>query len=227
MRELQTPPYRIETQRLAVRCWNPRDVLLYADAVNESIEHLRPWFSWASEEPSLDDKIRRLRFSRSQFDADEDYEYGIFDRTEDKVLGGAALYRRVDDGTFEIGCWIRKSALGQRYAREAAAVLTHVSFGVCGLDYVEARITPDNKASKSVLVGLGFVEERTLPFRLDPLAPGGPRREAILYSMYRHGFHESAANTAWPIAAAYDCAGRSLDPESGNVLVEDPSPPGS
>jgi hypothetical protein len=37
------PPYRIETERLVVRCWEPRDAPLLKEAVDASLDHLRPW----------------------------------------------------------------------------------------------------------------------------------------------------------------------------------------
>src|ERR1700759_5294954 len=37
------PPYRIETERLVLRCWNPADAEALKEAVDASIEHLLPW----------------------------------------------------------------------------------------------------------------------------------------------------------------------------------------
>jgi hypothetical protein len=45
------PAYRIETERLVVRCYQPSDAQLLADSVAESLEHLKPWMSWAHDEP--------------------------------------------------------------------------------------------------------------------------------------------------------------------------------
>ncbi len=45
------PPYRIRTERLTIRCWEPRDASLLKDALDSSLDHLRPWMPWALEEP--------------------------------------------------------------------------------------------------------------------------------------------------------------------------------
>jgi len=37
------PAYRIESERLVIRCYNPKDALLLQKSVQESVEHLRPW----------------------------------------------------------------------------------------------------------------------------------------------------------------------------------------
>ena len=56
------PPYRIETDRLTIRCWEPRDAPLLKQAVDASLDHLRPWMPWARDEPTplayvFDDKL--------------------------------------------------------------------------------------------------------------------------------------------------------------------------
>ena len=38
-----TPPYRIVTERLVVRCYDPRDASLVKDAVDSSLDELRAW----------------------------------------------------------------------------------------------------------------------------------------------------------------------------------------
>ena len=47
----QGPAYRIHTQRLVLRCWQPTDAPLLKAAIDASLEHLRPWLPWAQHEP--------------------------------------------------------------------------------------------------------------------------------------------------------------------------------
>jgi len=44
-------PYRIETERLVIRCYEPRDAPLLKEAIDSSLEHLQPWMPWALDEP--------------------------------------------------------------------------------------------------------------------------------------------------------------------------------
>ena len=61
------PAYRIQTPRLVIRCWQPADAPLLADAVTASLEHLRPWMPWVHAEPEeLEAKVQRLRGFRAQ-----------------------------------------------------------------------------------------------------------------------------------------------------------------
>jgi RimJ/RimL family protein N-acetyltransferase len=87
-----TPPYRIETERLVLRCYEPEDAALLKEAVDASLEHLQPWMPWARFEPqSLDQKIGLLRGMRSRFDRDGDDVFGVFDPDEERLLGGSGL----------------------------------------------------------------------------------------------------------------------------------------
>ena len=59
---MKPPPYRIETDRLVIRCYDPKDAFLVKESVDESIEHLRPWLPWAQHEPTdIEAQIDLLR----------------------------------------------------------------------------------------------------------------------------------------------------------------------
>ena len=49
------PAYRIETDRLIIRCYNPEDADLLAKSIWESLEHLKPWMPWVHSEPERRD----------------------------------------------------------------------------------------------------------------------------------------------------------------------------
>ena len=96
MHEAVPPAYRITTERLLVRCWSPGDAPLLKEAVDTSLDHLRPWLPWARHEPqTLAEKVALLRRFRGQFDLGEDFVYGILEPDEGRVLGGTGLHTRV------------------------------------------------------------------------------------------------------------------------------------
>src|SRR5438105_3728605 len=114
------PVYRIETQRLVVRCWEPRDAPLLKAAVDSSLDHLRPWLPWAADEPQpLEAKVALLRRFRGMFDTGEDFVYGIFDRDERRVIGGSGLHTRPEPSAREIGYWVAADMAGQGMCTEA------------------------------------------------------------------------------------------------------------
>jgi RimJ/RimL family protein N-acetyltransferase len=74
------PPHRIETERLVLRAWDPADAPLLKEALDASLDHLRPWMPWAHDEPKpVEEKLELLRGFRAAFDQGEDFVYGIFD----------------------------------------------------------------------------------------------------------------------------------------------------
>src|SRR5581483_1357131 len=130
-----TPPYRLETERLVVRCWDPADAPLLKDAVDRSRDHLWPWMAWTPAQPEeLGVVVERLRRFRSLFDRDEEWIYGIFSRDESRVLGGTGLHPRGGPGSLEIGYWVAADAVRQGIATEVTAVLTRAAFEHAGAD---------------------------------------------------------------------------------------------
>jgi RimJ/RimL family protein N-acetyltransferase len=191
-----------------LRCWEPRDAALLADAIDSSLDHLRPWMPWAHDEPrSLDERIGLLRGFRGRFDLGADFVYGIFSRDESQALGGSGLHTRAGEGALEIGYWIRASAVGCGYAREAAAALARVAIRVCGVDRVEIRVDPANKASLRIPRALGFAEEATLRRRL-PRREGEAPGDAVVFALFADELDRTTVSSAE--LEAFDALGRSI-----------------
>ncbi len=204
---VKTPPYRIETERLVARCWEPRDAPLLKDAVESALTHLRAWMIWTPDGPEpLEDVVERLRVFRAEFDRDENWIFGIFEPDEGRVLGGTGLHPRQGPGGLEIGYWLRADAVGNGYATEITAVLTRVGLELCGADRIEIRIDPANASSLAIPRRLGFREEATLRRRLPTRE--GPLRDAAVFTLFAD---ELAGAAAGEFAyRGFDAAGRAL-----------------
>ncbi|HET7572682.1 MAG TPA: GNAT family N-acetyltransferase [Gaiellaceae bacterium] len=201
-----TAPYRIETHRLVIRCYDPRDATLMKDAIDSSLDHLREFMPWAHDEPqSVEEKVELCRRFRSAFDANENFAYGVFDRAERRQLGGSGLHPRIGPGGLEIGYFVRADALRQGIATEVAAALTRVGFEVCEADRIEIRIDPRNTASLGVPHRLGFREEARLRRRLAG-RPGEPLRDVVIHTLFRDEYDAATA----PALRAFDAAGKQL-----------------
>jgi RimJ/RimL family protein N-acetyltransferase len=178
-------PYRIETARLVLRCWEPEDAPLLKDAVDRSLEHLRPWMPWTPDEPEpLDTVYERLRTFRAQYDRDENWIMAVLTPDEERVVGGTGLHPRGGDESREIGYWIAADATGKGYATELSAVLTRVSFAALDIDHVAIRVDPLNERSDRVPAKLGFTKEATLRRRL-PQKQGSDLRDVNVWTMFR------------------------------------------
>lgn len=208
MSDLEGPAYRILTDRLEIRCWEPADAAALKRAIDDSLEHLRPWMPWAAHEPEpLQDKVERLRGFRALFDRDEDYVYGIFERGSGQVIGGTGLHLRGGPRGREIGYWLRADRQGRGLMTEAVAALTKVAFEVDDVRWVEIRCQPDNDRSAAIPRRLGFMHEATLAGRADGAEDGQPR-DVLVFTMMGEGYAGSACEFA--AAEAYGAGGERL-----------------
>jgi RimJ/RimL family protein N-acetyltransferase len=199
-------PYRIETERLVIRCYEHGDAPLLKAAIDSSLEHLQPWMPWALDEPqTLEQKAELVGFFRSSFAAGENFTYGIFAADEAELLGGTGLHPRVGPGGLEIGYWVRASATRRGIVTESAAALTRVGLEICEADRIEIRIEPRNDASLGVPRKLGFTEEATLRRRLVG-RKGEPLRDVTIFTMFREDFDPAIA----PPLRAFDASGSQL-----------------
>jgi RimJ/RimL family protein N-acetyltransferase len=199
-------PYRIETERLVLRCWEPEDAPLLKDAVDRSLEHLRPWMPWAADEPeSLDTVYERLRKFRSEYDQDANWTMGVLTPDDSHVLGGTGLHSREGEAGREIGYWIAADAIGHGYATELAGVLTRVAFATLDVDRVVIRVDPVNVRSNRVPEKLGFAKEGMLRRRL-PYKQGSDLRDANIWTMFRSQLPGSPCEAYGYVA--YDALGR-------------------
>ncbi|MDX1614514.1 MAG: GNAT family protein [Candidatus Promineifilaceae bacterium] len=202
----QGPAYRIETERLVVRCYRPGDAPLLQVAIEESVEHLRPWMPWIDEEPkTLAQRVTLLRRFRGQFDLDQDYIYGIFNRDETRLWGGTGLHTRRGEGVREIGYWIHADQVRRGLVTESTAALIRVAFEVEQVVRVEIRCDPENVASAAIPRKLAFTHEGVLRHETEFL---GKRRDTSVWGLLVADYPGSPAAAA-PLKA-FDVLGQPL-----------------
>ena len=99
----QPVAYRVETQRLVLRCWSPEDAPELRRALDDSDQYLRPWIPFMKDEPrNLEQTIDWVRMHRSNFDSDQMYRYGVFLRESGELIGENMLLSRVGPGGLEV-----------------------------------------------------------------------------------------------------------------------------
>jgi RimJ/RimL family protein N-acetyltransferase len=161
--QLPAPAYHIRTPRLVLRCWNPVDAPFLKEAVDSSIDHLRPFMPWAHQEPTtLQQKIELLRKFRADFDLGKEFVYGIWNPEETRVLGGCGLHTRGAANVLEIGYWIRQEETRQGYATELSKALVKAAFEIHQVNRLEIRCDLQNVISAAIPRRLGFTHEGTL-----------------------------------------------------------------
>jgi RimJ/RimL family protein N-acetyltransferase len=150
---------------LVLRAPDAADADAVAEAINESLEHLRPWMAWATEPAVAADQALRLALGREAFDAGGDANYTWFDG--DEVVGGGGIMGRQGPGVAEIGYWVRVGRTGRGIATRAVIALGALVWQQAGegVDRIEIRCDEANVRSAAVARRAGFshLETRTEP----------------------------------------------------------------
>ncbi|CAN5317900.1 GNAT family N-acetyltransferase [soil metagenome] len=199
--------YRIETERLVIRCYEPKDAVMLLESITASLEHLLPWMAWAEQEPvSLEEKITFLRKTRANYDLGVEAIMGIWDKTETIFIGSTGFHDRVKGNASEIGYWIDARQTGKGYITEAVAALTKVGIEIENWDRIEIHCNPENTISAKVPNKLGYTHEGTLKKRL----PGakGERVDEMIWSIFKDDYEQLPIGQT-PLKA-FDIAGREI-----------------
>ena len=200
------PAYRIETERLVLRCWDPRDAAGLQAAAAESREHLLPFMPWAAEEPqSVEQKVELTRRFRARFDSGEDYVYGIFSREETRVLGGTGLHTRLKGNALEIGYWLHKDYINQGLATEATAALTRLAFELYHVERLEIHCSVLNFASAAIPRKLGYTHEAT---RRGLAYANGKNTDSMIWTLLAAEYANTPSSAAK--FRAFDVVGNTL-----------------
>lgn len=184
---LNSKIYKIETERLIIRCYKPTDASMLLEATSLSINHLLPWMPWANEEQNtLNDKINLIRLFRGKFDLDLDYVYGIFDKAEQNLIGGTGLHTRIGNDAREIGYWINVRYINNGFATEAVSALIKAGFEIENYSRIEIHCAPENIQSQNIPRKLGFILEAILKQRTKDA--DGNLRDSMIWTMFKDDY---------------------------------------
>ena len=132
--------------------------------------------------------------------------WGVFDRSTGRLLGEVALtHPDWEARTVEVAYWLRRTAEGHGYMREALALLTRLAFDLLEANRVVVRVETRNERSRRVPEALGYVLEGTL--RRDHLGPTGELVDMLVYALIPEDYRAldwvlDAASEAVEIAIA-------------------------
>jgi RimJ/RimL family protein N-acetyltransferase len=202
-----TAAYRVETERLLLRCWSPSDAAAMREALDQSGAQLRPWIPFMKDEPrTLAQTAEWLRGVRASFDRDEAYHYAVFDKNDGTLLGGNMLNARVGPGGMELGYWTRTGFTGRGIAAEASCAMIRTAFEIHQAERAEIHCAPENKASAAIPKKLGFTHEATLAERVRDTE--GDKCDLMIWTLFAVDYPGSPARSQR--VSAYDCAGQAL-----------------
>lgn len=175
-------PTELTTERLYIRAPRPGDGKAVNDAVNESMNELKPWMPFAQKPQTIEDTEANLREACGKFIMREDLRLLIFDRNLGHFIGSTGFHRMDwNVPKVEIGYWISTKHGGNGYITEAVETLTKFAVTQFGAKRVEIRCDPENIRSRRIPEKLGFILEGVL--RQDSMsADGKTLRDTCVFS---------------------------------------------
>lgn len=176
-------PSEILGKRIKLRRYAPADAREMHAAIEESRAELTPIFDWLTHHHwTLEERQASLVRSQSAWMLRTDMSYAIRDLVTDLYLGDIGLFNI--DWTirrFEIGYWLRTSAVGNGYATESASLLCDLAFTLFQARRVSIQCDPNNRRSAAIPRRLGFELEGIL--RNERLDPRGQPIDLMIFGM--------------------------------------------
>lgn len=137
---------------------------LYA-AVRESLDDLKPWMSWATDNYTEMTAREYITIARARWDEHTFYALAI--TRADEILGACTLSSIHPIYHFcNLGYWVRTDCRGRGIAGRAAKLAARFAFENLGLIRVEIVIGLGNQASLRVAQKIGAHDEGILRNRM-------------------------------------------------------------
>lgn len=179
-----TIPESFESKRLIIRAPKYGDGAASYEAVQESMEELRPWMPFANDSLTPENSEINIRQAHLKFLERSDLRLMLFSKENGQLVGSSGLHRiDWDVRKFEIGYWLRSSYAGQGYMSEAVEAITNYAIRELSANRIEIRCDARNGKSARVAERNGFVLEGIL--RGDSLDVYGELSDTMVFSKIR------------------------------------------
>jgi ribosomal-protein-serine acetyltransferase len=163
------PEFLTGPSDVVLRRWVPSDAELLGRAIAQSLEHVRPWLPWASQEPLSAERRKQMILDwEREWLRGGDVLMGIF--VGGQMAGGCGLHRRLDPCGLEIGYWTHPAFVRRGIATTAAGLLTDAALQARGITHVEIHVDKGNNVSLAIPRKLGYRLVAEEP--VEPAAPG-------------------------------------------------------
>ncbi len=175
-------PLEISTSRITLRAYKASDAAAIHEAIVESAEELSKFFAWAKNPPSIEQRMINLTRASAYRILRTELGYGIWSKDSEQLLGDIGLYN-LDWNTrrFEIGYWLRTSAVGHGFVTESARLLCDLAFTTMHANRVCIQCDADNLKSAGIPHRLGFEFEGTL--KNNNRRPDGTLADTLVFGM--------------------------------------------
>ena len=134
------------------------------DEFDEDITH----FMFPKPAEKIEETLAFIHSSREGIKGGFDLVFSILEKSKKEFLGCCGFHGTEDTKIPELGIWIKKSAHGKKYGREAITVLTQWASENVDFDYLIYPVDKENIASRKIpesLGGMVFQEKKVKTMR--------------------------------------------------------------
>ena len=140
----------IETERLVLR----PVALEHAKMIFPEFTDEVTKFMYPRTPKRVEDTEKYIQIERERMEKGLNLSVAIFDKETGELLGGGGIHH-IDTKTPELGIWIKKSAHGNKFGREAVAGLKKWADENLEYDYLTYPVVKVNIASRKIPESLG------------------------------------------------------------------------
>jgi RimJ/RimL family protein N-acetyltransferase len=153
---MASAPEEIDLGWLLLRRFRETDAKPLNEAIEESLDELRPWMPWAATEPlSVEERLGLIRRWRFRWEDHLEFDYAIVER-DDRLVGACALVILDSMRRLALGYWVRTSQTSRGIATLAARGLTDAAFAMGEVEEVEIHHDRANLTSARIPAKLGY-----------------------------------------------------------------------
>jgi len=177
-------PFPLVDEELLLRPFRLEDTAQLYCAVKESLDELKPWMSWATDQYTELTAKEYITIARARWEEHTFYAFAI--THADEILGACTLSSVHPIYHFcNLGYWVRTSFHGRGIAGRAAKLAARFGFEHLGLIRMEIVIAVQNHASLRVAEKIGAHDEGVL---LNRMVVGKSIYDAHMYSLLPSDF---------------------------------------
>ena len=164
-----------------IRPFQPHDAGSLFEAISESLPQLCAWLTWCQPDHAIDDCTAFVLKSRADWQAGEQYNFGLFDAKTQQLLGSVGLNQINRSHNYaNVGYWVRTSRAGQGIATAAVKLIARFGFETLGFTRLEILVPVGNRPSQRTAIKAGALLEGSLRQRL---VLSGKLHDACLFSL--------------------------------------------
>lgn len=181
----------IKTPRLLLRAFNNNDANALQQLLASNKAYMLPYIPWAKDEPqTVKEKEAKIEEWNNEFSNNTKYSYGVFDKSNNALIGVFFMFTRQGDNILEIGYIIDQKCSGKGYASECTYALTKLCFEEIKIEKVVIVCNQQNVASAKIPEKIGYTHEYTM--RKVEKNSDGSRKKDMIWVMFIEEFKSNA-----------------------------------